>query len=50
MRRGPRYNRPYADEPGVIEQFRPGEHQAWFEAEWNDETGDWKFGKRVVDA
>jgi hypothetical protein len=24
-RRGPRYNRPYEDERGVIEQFRPGE-------------------------
>jgi hypothetical protein len=23
-RRGPRYNRPHEDEPGVIEQFRPG--------------------------
>jgi hypothetical protein len=49
-RRGPRYNRPYEDEPGVIEQFRPGESQARFEAEWDDETGDWIFGKRVDDA
>jgi hypothetical protein len=24
-RRGTRYNRPYEDEPGVTEQFRPGE-------------------------
>jgi hypothetical protein len=49
-RRGSRYNRPYEDEPGVIEQFRPGESQARFEAEWDDETGDWIFGKRVDDA
>jgi hypothetical protein len=49
-RHGPRYNRPYKDEPGVIKQFRPGEHQARFEAEWNDETGDWIFGMRVNDA
>jgi hypothetical protein len=49
-RRGPRYNRPYEDEPGVIEQFRQGENRARFEAEWNDETGDWIFGKRVDDA
>ena len=47
-RRGPRYNRPYEDEPGVIEQFRPGECQARFEAKWTD--GEWKFGKRIVDA
>jgi hypothetical protein len=33
FRRGPRYNRPYEDEPGVIEQFRLGECQARFEAE-----------------
>jgi hypothetical protein len=49
-RRGPRYNRPYEDEPGVIEQFRPGERQVRFEAEWDDEKGDWTFGKRVDDA
>jgi hypothetical protein len=49
-RRGPRYNRPHQDEPGVIEQFRPGEHRARFEAEWNDETGDCIFGKHVADA
>jgi hypothetical protein len=49
-RHGPRYNRPYEDEPGVIEQFRPGEHQARFEAEWDYETGNWIFGKRVDDA
>jgi hypothetical protein len=46
-RSGTRYNRPYYDEPGVIEQFRPGESQARFEAEWNDEKEDWIFGKRV---
>jgi hypothetical protein len=49
-RRGTRYNRPYQDEPGVIEQFRPGEHRARFEAVWNYEKGDWIFGKRVDDA
>jgi hypothetical protein len=49
-RRGPRYNRPYEDEPSVIKQFRPGEHQARFEAVWNYEKGDWIFGKRVADA
>ena len=49
-RRGTRYNRPYEDEPGVIEQFRPGECQVRFEADWNDETANWIFGKRVDDA
>jgi hypothetical protein len=49
-RPGPRYNRPYEDEPGVIEQFRPGECQARFEAKWDDESGNWIFGKRVDDA
>ena len=49
-RYGPRYNRPYEDEPGVIEQLRPGEHQARFEAEWDYETGNWIFGKRLDDA
>jgi hypothetical protein len=49
-RRGLRYNGPYEDEIGVIEQFRPGELQARFEAEWDDEAGDWIFGKRVDDA
>jgi hypothetical protein len=48
-RRGLRYNGPYEDEIGIIEQFRPGELQARFEAEWDDETGDWIFGKRVDD-
>jgi hypothetical protein len=50
QRAGPRYNRPYEDEPGVIDQFRPGENQARFEAEWDAEKGDWIFGKRVDDA
>jgi hypothetical protein len=49
-RPGTRFNCPYQDEPSVIEQFRPDERQARFEAEWNDETGDWIFGKRVKDA
>jgi hypothetical protein len=49
-RPGTRFNCPYQDEPSVIEQFRPDERQARFEAEWNDETGDWIFGKRVDDA
>jgi hypothetical protein len=49
-RHGPRYNRPYEDEPSVIEQFRPGEHRARFEAVWDYETGNWIFGKRVDDA
>jgi hypothetical protein len=39
---------PYQDEPGVIAPFRRDEFQARFEAEWNDETGDWIFGKRVL--
>jgi hypothetical protein len=46
----PRYNRPYEDEPGVIQQFRTGEHQARFEAEWDYKTGNWIFGQRVDDA
>jgi hypothetical protein len=40
----------YENEPEVIAQFLPGETQARFDAEWNDETGDWIFGKRVADA
>jgi hypothetical protein len=47
--RGPRYNRPYDDEPGVMEQFQPGETQVRFEAEWNAETEDWIFGRRIDD-
>jgi hypothetical protein len=49
-RRGPRYNCPYEDESGVIEQFRLGENQARLQAEWDDEIGNWIFGKRVDDA
>jgi hypothetical protein len=49
-RRGPRHNRPYEDEPVVIEQFRLGERQVRFEAEWDDEKWDWIFGMRVDDA
>jgi hypothetical protein len=40
----------YEKEPGVIEQFRPGEREAQFEAEWSKQEGGWKFGKRVTDA
>jgi hypothetical protein len=36
--------------PPFIEQLRPGEHQARFEAEWDYESGNWMFGKRVDDA
>jgi hypothetical protein len=49
-RLGTLYNRPYENEPEVIAQFQPGEWQARFEAEWNDETGNWIFGRRVADA
>jgi hypothetical protein len=49
------YQRPhrggvYDNEPEVVAQFRPGERQARFEAERDDEKGDWIFGKRVDDA
>ena len=40
----------YEKEPGVIEQFSPGEREAQFEAEWSKQEGGWKFGKRVGDA
>jgi hypothetical protein len=40
----------YENEPAVIEQFRPGEREAQFEAEWSKQVGGWKFGKRVTDA
>jgi hypothetical protein len=49
-RLGSRYNRPYQDEPHVIEQFQPGEWQARFEAEWDEQTENWIFGRRVEDA
>jgi hypothetical protein len=45
----PGRSQPYQDEPGVIAQFGPGELQARFEAEWDDESGNWIFGKRVLD-
>jgi hypothetical protein len=45
----PGRSQPYQDEPGVIAQFQPGELQARFEAEWDDESGNWIFGKRVLD-
>jgi hypothetical protein len=34
FRRGPRYNRPYDDSRGVIEQFRPGECKVRLVAEY----------------
>jgi hypothetical protein len=40
----------YEKEPEVIAQFSPGERQARFEAEWSEQDGEWKFGKRVTDA
>ena len=40
----------YEKEPGVIEQFRQGECEAQFEAEWSKREGGRKFGKRVTDA
>jgi hypothetical protein len=46
----PARNGLYEDEPSVIEQFLPGESEARFEAEWSDQDGEWKFGKRVTDA
>jgi hypothetical protein len=47
--RVPGRTHPYRDEPGVIAQFGPGELQARFEAEWDDESGNWMFGKRVLE-
>jgi hypothetical protein len=40
----------YEKEPGVIEQFRRGEREAHFEAEWSKQDGGRIFGKRVIDA
>jgi hypothetical protein len=40
----------YEKEPAVIEQFRPGEREAQFEAEWSKQVSGWIFGKRVADA
>jgi hypothetical protein len=40
----------YDNEPTVIEQFRPGERESQFEAEWSKQEGGWNFGKRVADA
>jgi hypothetical protein len=40
----------YEKEPAVIEQFRPGEREARFEAEWSKQHGGWMFGKRIEDA
>ena len=36
--------------PRSFAQFLAGERDARFDAEWNEETGDWIFGKRVADA
>ena len=44
----PGRSHPYQDELDVIAQFGPGELQARFEAEWDDESGNWIFGKRVL--
>jgi len=49
-RRGTRHNRPCFDKPEVIEQFRPGKTLVRSEAEWNAETEDWIFGRRIDDA
>jgi hypothetical protein len=38
----------YEKEP--VEQFRSGEREAQFEAEWSKQEGGWKFGKRIADA
>ena len=46
-RPGTLYNRLCENEPEVIAQFRAGEWRAQFEAVWDDETENWKFGKRV---
>jgi hypothetical protein len=40
----------YEKEPGVFEQFRPGDREAQFEAEWSKQQGGWIFGKRVIDS
>jgi hypothetical protein len=50
LRRLPGRGGLYEEEPAVIEQFRPGEREAHFEAEWSKQEGGWRFGKRIVDA
>jgi hypothetical protein len=50
LRRLPGRGGIYEKEPSVIEQFRPGEREAQFEAEWSKQEGGWIFGKRVIDA
>ena len=44
----PGRSQPYQDEPDVIAQPRPGEPQARFQAERDDESAGWIFGKRVL--
>jgi hypothetical protein len=47
---GTLYNRPYEDEPGVIEQFRPGRVSGSVRRRMGRCNGRLIFGKRVDDA
>jgi hypothetical protein len=49
-RRGPRYNRPYEDEPGVIGQFRLVRIRLDSKPSGMTKPENWRFGKRVADA